>query len=643
MRKRMSKIGSVALSMLLAFGSLAGCEKEPKDPSQAETTTVVADLDETLNSVPQTEAENQKPTNEPIVISTEPTTPVQTDPTTPVQPEPANDAQAAFEAFCQEMVEYLIGDSYYTATTTIERPEKYGFTPDKLTNYCLASYKISEEGDAEAANFEKEMKAKLDKIDYNALTDGQKLTYDKLQYEFDIDSRVMKQAKFASPLDAQNGIMEQVGMALYEFPFDEEADLIGYQKILETLPETFADAIEFVKYQIKTLDYEPSDSMIEDATRYALDLTKMTDNPLLDAYDEKVNAMDLPQDKKDEYIRKNREYVTGPLFEALNKFATDVKQFDTATNQAKGLYAYKDGYEYYDVLLRSLLGVEMTPQEIFDYIESSMKQEIRNMTIYYLTAANEINAYLEGDVEFPYDRTSVDEIADYFKKALAQDFPMEILPDYTIKDLPPALQIDGLGAYFIPPEWDDTSPRVIRLNPKSIGAGSGMTLDFNLVHEGFGGHMLQFECAAANDHVTSMFTELGYVEGWAMYAEYEAMKYCGLSNAMATIMEFDTSASYDIYALADIGVNGLGWSQEKLATFLNEYGMGEAASEFYKAVIASPGTILPYSFGPKKTKELIEKYKTIHADDLNVKEMHRKYMSIGSAAFEVVEKYFLNK
>ncbi|MBR5348225.1 MAG: DUF885 family protein [Lachnospiraceae bacterium] len=659
MRKRMNKVGAVALSMTLAFGSLAACEKESKDPSQAETTTVFADLDETLNSVPRTDAETQKPTNEPIVISTEPTTPVQTEPTTSVQTEPttpvqtepttldqtepAKDAPTAFADFCQEMAEYLIGDSYYTATTTIERPEKYGFTPDKLTNYCLASYKIPEGDNSEALEQERKMKAKLEAIDYNALTDGQKLTYDKLLYEFDIDGRLMKQKSFASPLDNQNGIMESVGTALYEFPFDEEADLIGYQKILETLPETFEDAIEYVKYQIKTLGYEPSDTMIADAEKYASDLTKKTDNPLLDAYDEKVNAMDLSADKKAEYIRKNREYVTGTLFDALKKFAEDVKQFDTETNEAKGLWAYEGGFNYYDVMLRGLLGVEMTPQEVFDYIESSLKQDIRRLTVYALTASNDLNNYFSGNITFPYDRNSVEEIAAYFTKALKQDFPMEILPAYTIENLPPALQIDGLGAYFIPPEWDDTSSRVIRLNPKAVGGSGGMSLDFNLVHEGFGGHMLQFECSADNDHVTSMFSELGYIEGWAMYAEYEAMKYCGLSDVMADLMAIETSSSYDICALADIGVNALGWSKDKLTEYLNTYGAGMIASELYSVVVSSPGSLLPYSFGPKKTKELIEEYKNMHADDLNVKEMHRKYMSIGSAAFEVVEKYFLGK
>ncbi|MBR6364842.1 MAG: DUF885 family protein [Lachnospiraceae bacterium] len=669
MRKRWKKIGAAALSVTLAFGSLAGCEKETKEPTTAAVattadvkTTTEPDTQSKLTDESEPKASLVSVEPRPTLTTTEtPTTEIPTTetpttetptteaPTTAVPttqaPKAENDDQKAFIELMQEMTEYLIGDSYYTATTTIERPEDYGFTPDKLTNYSLASYKISEEAEEEVEKTEKALKAKLDAIDREALTDKQKLAYDKFQYEFDIDARMMKLKKFASPLDVQNGIMEQLGIALYNFPFDEEDDLIGYQKVLETLPETLSDAIEFIKYQKETLNYEPSDKMIEDAIKYALDLTEDKDNPLLDAYDEKVNDLSLSADKKAEYIRKNREYVTGTLFDVFKKFAEDVKQFDTETNDIKGLCHYEDGTTYYETYLRALLGVEMTTQEIFDYIESAMLKDIEEMNSLTKSNIGAALAVYSRTYELPYERTSVDEIAKYYIQALAKDYPMELLPEYNIKNLPPALQIEGLGAYYLPAEWGETSPLIIRVNPKAAKDGTGMRLDSVLVHEGFGGHMLQYACADPYcEDVTKMFTELGYIEGWAVYAQRESTFYLGLSDALAKLINFNDSVGYDVEALADIGVNGLGWTREELKKYLNDTLMlGSAADEIYDFVAASPGTILPYSFGPHKTKELIEKYKEQHAADLDVKEMHRKYMSIGSASFDVVEKYFLGE
>ena len=663
MRRRWKKIGAAALSVTLAFGSLAGCEKEPKEPTTAEAITTTADEKNTTESG-TTAADVQVPNSEAPVSTAQPTDeqpateqPTTEQPTTPdattsetsepttQAPKPENDAQAAFADFIQEMTEYLIGDSYYTATTTIEHPEDYGFTPDKLTNYFIASYKISEEGEKEAEETEKALKAKLDAIDREALTDKQKLAYDKLQYEFDIDARMMKLKKFASPLDGQNGLMAQLGIALYNFPFDEEADLIGYQKILETLPETFDDVIDFIKYQKTTLNFEPSDSMIEDAIGYTLALTEDKDNPLLDAYDEKVNELSLSAEKKAEYIRKNREYVTGPLFEALKKFAEDLKQFDTETNEAKGLCHYEGGSTYYQEYLRAYLGVEMTTQEIFDYIETAMLKDKQDLYKYVLADIQGAMSIDSGSYDLPYDRTSVDEIVKFYTQALAQNFPMELLPEYDIKDLPPALQIEGLGAYFVPAEWGDTSPRIIRVNPQVAGQGGTLRLDETLVHEGFGGHMLQDACAEPyNEEITKMFTELGYIEGWAVYAQRESTMYLGLSDALANMINLNESLGYDIEALADIGVNGLGWTREELNTYLsNTMMLGSYTDVIYDMVVSTPGTLLPYSFGPHKTKELIDKYKEKYASNLDVKEMHRKYMSIGSSSFDVVEKYFLGE
>lgn len=669
MRKRWKKIGAAALSVTLAFGSLAGCEKESKEPTTAAVATT-EDVKTTTEPDTQSKPTDAPKTADPITATESTTTPTTTEtPTTEIPttetpttetptteapttaeptteaPKPENDAQKAFAEFLQEMTEYLIGDSYYTATTTIEHPEDYGFTPDKLTNYSIASYKLSEEADKQAEEDEKALKAKLDTIDREALTDKQKLAYDKFQYEFDIDSRMMKLKKYSSPLDEQSGIMAQLGIALYNFPFDEEADLIGYQKILETLPETLTDAIEFIKYQKTKLNYEPSDSMLETASEYALALTEDKDNPLLDAYDEKVNELPLSAEKKAEYIQKNREYVTGTLFDVFKKFVDDLKQFDTETNDVKGLCQYEDGATYYETVLRAYLGVEMTTQEIFDYIETAMENDINDLNRYIRSDISAALSIQTEKYDLPYDRTSVNEIVEYYTKAMAKDFPMELLPKYDIKYLPPALQIDGLGAYFVPAEWGDTSPLIIRVNPKVAGNGGGLRLDETLVHEGFGGHMLQDVCADPyNEEVTKMFTELGYIEGWAVYAQHESTFYLGLSEALANMINLNESVGYDIEALADIGVNGLGWTRQQLKTYLNEKMMlGGYSDMIYDAVVGAPGTLLPYSFGPHKTKELIDKYKEKYASNLDVKEMHRKYMSIGSASFDVVEKYFLGE
>ena len=155
--------------------------------------------------------------------------------------------------------------------------------------------------------------------------------------------------------------------------------------------------------------------------------------------------------------------------------------------------------------------------------------------------------------------------------------------------------------------------------------------------------MLQFACAEGNDKVTTLGNHLGYTEGWAEYVQCESSKYANLSKALVTFRSFFITYGQDIQALADIGVNGLGWSKEELQDYLaNLYNISRYDSQtIYETVIARPGGSLPYSFGEKKTRDLIEAYKRAHVDDLDIQEMHRKYMSIGPTSFDIVEKYFL--
>ncbi len=639
MGKRMRKKAALGMSLLLALGSLAGCKKDETEPT-AVSTQEVTDVatEEPVTTQDETVATTVPEPSEALQTSQEEETESETG-------EPSKDPQAEFSDLINALTQYLIGNSYYTATTMIDHPEEYGFVKSKLNNSDMARYTIpTPEEKAAVAEQENQLKKKLDAIDREALTDQQKLTYDKLQYEFSIDARVMKQPLLSGPLNIADGFMSRFGIRLYNIPFDDEKDLLGYQKILSTLPKTMQDMITFAKYQKETLGYEPSDFMIEKSIEYALKMTEPENNPLLDGFDSKVAEMDLPESQKDVYIRMNRDYVTQTIFPALKQFTEDVKQFDTPTNETKGLCYYEGGSEYYDVLLRALLGVEMTPQEIFDYIEASMDRDIERLESLDLTASPEKTALETGNYELPYDKTSVTSIAEYYTKALSDEFPMELLPEYDIKNLPPALQNDFLGAYFVYPKWGDDSPRVIRVNPKLAAPDGAMELDITLVHEGFGGHMLQYECAGENEMVTWLFSELGYSEGWAVYAEQEALKHAGISDKMAELMRINVSMAYDIETLADIGVNALGWSLEDLAGFLEKKGRTEfSAEDIYNGVIGSPGSLIPYSFGPIKTRELIEKYKSAHPHDLDVKEMHRIYMSIGATSFDVVEKYFLGR
>ena len=657
----MYKVGATALSMTLLVGSLAGCGKKDAEPSVEETTLAAETADATSAEAKETEnASTAAPvTTEPTTVvptTVEPTTeeptteePTTEEPTTEeelVLPDPNRDPSEVFSELEQEILEYRIGNNYYLAVSTMERPEDYGFTRDKLTDYTTYNFRVTDKENKTKA--EKKLKAKLDAINYDGLTDAQKLAYDKLQYDFDIDARMREQAELASPIapndETRGGIFAFIG-ALYELPLKTEEDLIGYQKLLEAVPKTLQDALDFMQYQLDEYGYNQLPEKVRAAAENAVAIADPEDNILLTSYEEKVRAMDLPEETKEAYIRQNEEYLCGPLKDALMKFSRDIQKFNSSSNKTRGLCYYEGGAEYYDVMVRKLLGVEMKPQEIFDYIEAHLKANLTLNQMYAQIKPEEYEAYeafYQGKYERPYDPTSVTDIAAYYTTAMAKDYPMELLPAYEISEMPEILQGGSYNAYYVPARWGDTSPLVIRYDPNM--SGFELLFDSVLCHEGLGGHMLQCACADENDKVSTMNNYKGYTEGWAEYVQCESSKYAGMSKELVAFRKLDLTFGQDLEALADLAVNGLGWSKDDLYEYLDKYGVAKYdAQQVYDRVIARPGYSLPYSFGEKKTLDLMDAYKRAHADDLDVKEMHRKYMSIGTTSFDIVEKYFLGE
>ncbi|MBO7516039.1 MAG: hypothetical protein J6T47_10490, partial [Lachnospiraceae bacterium] len=288
MRRNMGKAGAIALSAAMTLSCLAGCARTEQDPTTAENTQ--GTIEETTVA-PETTAEPETATE---------------------APKPENEAQKAFSEFEQDMIEYIIDGRYYSAERYFKNPEEYGLTSDRLTDYSITSYKDPEGTVKQKAERAKALLEKSDLIDRSELNDQQKLAYEKFRYYLETNLR-----KKDVPLLTSDHMVSRLNIDLFYFPFDDENDLIGYQKILEAVPGVLTDEIGFIKYQKEKLGYELSDAKIDELIDSAQDLANAEDSPLLDIFDEKVNAMDLSADQKAEYIRKNREYVTGPLAEAM--------------------------------------------------------------------------------------------------------------------------------------------------------------------------------------------------------------------------------------------------------------------------------------------------------------------------------------
>ena len=132
---------------------------------------------------------------------------------------------------------------------------------------------------------------------------------------------------------------------------------------------------------------------------------------------------------------------------------------------------------------------------------------------------------------------------------------------------------------------------------------------------------------------------LGYTEGWAMYAEDDAWSYSPLSEKTKEYLRIDTSLSYAINAVADIGVNGLGWTANDLKKYLVNLGLtDDMAQDLYDFVLDTPGVIIPYGAGLSRFMTLRSQAKAALGDEFDLKEFNTVLLTYGNRPFTSVEK-----
>lgn len=94
-------------------------------------------------------------------------------------------------------------------------------------------------------------------------------------------------------------------------------------------------------------------------------------------------------------------------------------------------------------------------------------------------------------------------------------------------------------AFYMIPPVDVTDSNVIYLNNSQIT--DNLTLFTTLAHEGYPGHLYQQSAFSATkpDPLRQTMNFLGYVEGWATYAENMSYEWTGLDSSLIRCLQLN--------------------------------------------------------------------------------------------------------
>lgn len=539
------------------------------------------------------------------------------------------DENESFQEFLnEEFVEWMESD-YLTMHYNVRHPEDYGI--EKTTDFAI--------GDASLSSYEdtiqeaEEALKKLESFDYDALDETSQHDYDVYHTYLEDSIALNSYAMFDFALDV-NGVIGNLITNFEEFVFYEKEDFEDYFASLETVPEYLNDCIELTKTQAEK-GYFLTDSELDTTLEYINDFCEKTDdNELIVSFNDKIDEYEgLTSSEKEEYKKRNEEIILNEYVPSYETVAEEIEKLRGSRSGDGSLYSMEDGKEYYEALVKYKTGSSKSIQELFNMCDSILFEYIQDY-IGMLSVARD-DSYESETV----DLSTPEEILTYLENHL-DEFPEAVDVEYTATYLDPSIAQDTTLAYYLTPAIDDIENNVIKIN------GEGMKDDINqlyyvLAHEGFPGHLYQttWYLNTNPSPIRSCITNLGYTEGWGMYASVYAIDNSGLSDNAIRYLKDNLIIGYILNAIADLGVNGLGWTADDVAEYMDGLGLSSsAAAEYVTYVEDNAGLIVPYGVGIAEFLQLKETAQSELGSFFDAKEFNTVLLTYGSRSLDSLEE-----
>lgn len=495
------------------------------------------------------------------------------------------------------------------------------------------------EDPAALRSFLENSRSLLESFPYESLSRENQLTYDILHLFFDTELSAENEYILAEVLSPALGIQAQLPSLLAEYTLRSEKDVIDYLNLLRDIPSYFETIIDFEKEKAD-LGYFMSNATADRIIDQCSDFISSGDNNYLNAvFSENLEQVPgLDETQKENSLRLHRDAVKHyvlPAYENLISALTSLKGSGTNEN---GLYYLSGGRAYYTYLLKSSCG-------IYDSVEELQTRLANQLLADY----KEIRAILEEDPslaasllqENSQSGRTPEQILSSLQEQIKKDFPEISDVAYEVKYIHEDLKEHLSPAFYLTPPIDTGSPNLIYLNPDS--RLRGIELYTTLAHEGFPGHLYQSQFFLSKDHpaVRHTLNMGGYVEGWATYIESYAYLYGSENQQLGRLHWLNRAMNLCLYSLLDIGIHYYGWTCEKAAKYLENFGVSDRAvcREIFQIIVEDPANYLKYYGGCLKFMDLKEE--ASRQEDFHPIDFHEKVLETGPCQFPILEKYVL--
>ena len=593
--------------------------------------------------------------------------------------------------FREEMLASTLNMHY-----TLAYPENFGICDYRVQLPC---YSKQEELYSQAAA--ENALASLRQIRVSRLSETDAYSYTLLKRYLENSLQRSGFSYFEEPLSPSSGMQSQLPILLAEYTFRSRQDVEDYLKLLEQTGVYFDSLLCYeqekaaagllmssvsLKKVVSQCDTIVTDEALEEGAHF-LQTTFQERLQLL------CDAGKITVKEARSYLAQNDRLlktVVRPAYEALGD---GLLVLEDSAITPHGLAAKPQGADYYQYLFCSETGSYRSIPETKDLLLQAFRREYE--AIQSLLSSN---SALENPADaaapfFPLD--SADDMLRDLQYRMRTDFPSlpapsgesalpdgsapsedfslsggsapsgdfslpgvpapsgEFSPSVTVKAVSPSLEKYCAPAFYLTAPVDDTDSNVIYINEKNSPVG--LELYTTLAHEGYPGHLYQTVYSnrtflQENENpVRNILWYGGYLEGWALYVEFESYDYAtalleeaGYSaDALdAQIEKHNRSLQLCLYSLLDIMIHYENVPYSKVEEILTNFGISNPDSihAVYTYIAEEPCNYLKYYLGYLEILSLQEQAKTAWGDHYTDYAFHKFYLDCGPSDFLSLEE-----
>ncbi|MDA9955167.1 DUF885 domain-containing protein [Gammaproteobacteria bacterium] len=384
-----------------------------------------------------------------------------------------------------------------------------------------------------------------------------------------------------------------------------------------------------------------------------------SDNPLMQVFARKVDALDIDEQKSEELKTALSAVIASDVKSGFKSILGFFESNYEYANMNHGVWSLPNGDAFYEARLRSYTTTDYSAEEIHqiglsevDRIGARMKEIFLQLGYQVNKPVGEMMNDLNENPDFLYpdtpDRKEI-VVADY--NQMVKEAEEDVKPYFArfpvspveVRAIPEYSEQTAAGGYYQAPALDGSRPGVFYANLYDIKQTPTFGMRTLTFHEAVPGHHFQIALNQENEDLT-LYRKMGYrtsafTEGWALYSEQLAVEVGMTKNLYDELGVLQSEMFRANRLVVDTGMHYKRWTREEAMAYMKKTtGMSDTEVRVeIERYIVWPGQATSYKMGMLKILELRQKAKNALGERFDIKKFHTIVLDQGIVPLFILE------